>query len=95
MNVLETRYETLAISVLENEVKGETLIDKGTANLFPVWNGDGSKIAYISNQDHDYFGSTDLFILDVKSKSSHKIVDGVYSKPSWNGKNIYYIKLKN
>ena len=92
VNVLETRYETLAISVLENEVKGETLIDKGTANLFPVWNGDGSKIAYISNQDHDYFGSTDLFILDVKSKSSHKIVDGVYSKPSWNGKNIYYSK---
>ena len=92
VTVLNTRYETLTKSVLENEVKGHIIQDKGTANLFPTWNNDGSKIAFLSNKDHDYFGSTDLFIYDMNTKLSAKIAKGVYSKPAWNGKVIYYSK---
>ncbi|MDP6338967.1 MAG: hypothetical protein QF842_01395 [Candidatus Marinimicrobia bacterium] len=90
--VLKTRYETLTESVIENELKGRIIHERGTVNFFPIWNEDGTKIAYISNQDHDYFGSTDLFIYHLESKISEKIIDGVYSKPTWNGKKIYYAK---
>ena len=92
LSVLESRYETLTESVVENEVKGRVIQDKGTANLFPIWNKDGTKVAYLSNQDHDYFGNTDLFVMDLKTNTSQKIIDGVYSKPAWNGESIYYAK---
>ncbi|MBE59795.1 MAG: hypothetical protein CMG40_00825, partial [Candidatus Marinimicrobia bacterium] len=92
VTVLETRYETLTQSVLENEVKGRIIQDNGSANLFPTWNEDGSKIAFLSNKDHDYFGSTDLFIYDMKTKDLKKIAKGIYSKPAWNKNVIYYSK---
>ena len=92
VTVLNTRYETLTKSVLLHERKGKVIHDKGTANLFPVWNVDGTKIAYISNQDHDNFGSTDLFVYDINNRSSEKIAKSVYSKPAWNGDKIYYSK---
>ncbi len=92
VNVLNARYNTLTQSVLDNEVKGDIILNDGTANLFPTWNEKGTQIAYLSNQDHDYFGSTDLFIHDLKDGSSEKIAKGVYSKPAWNGDGIYYSK---
>ena len=95
VTVLETRYETLALSVLENEVKGQIIQEKGTANLFPIWNENGTKIAYLSNQDHDYFSSTDLFIYDLATEESKKIAKGVNAKPTWNGQSIYYSKRAN
>jgi hypothetical protein len=73
-------------------VKGRIIQDNGSANLFPTWNEDGSKIAFLSNKDHDYFGSTDLFIYDMKTKDLKKIAKGIYSKPAWNGNVIYYSK---
>ena len=55
-----------------------------------MWNEDGNKIAYISNQNHDFFSSTDLYIYDLISENNSKIVDGVISLPAWNGKSIIY-----
>ncbi len=92
VTVLETRYKTLTQSILENEVKGRIIQESGTANLFPTWSEDGLRIAFLSNQEYDYFGSTDLFIYNEKTKESTKIAKGVYSKPAWNGNIIYYSK---
>ena len=92
LKVLNSRYEALIPSVLKNEAKGRVIWEEGTSNLFPTWNGDGTKIAYLSNQNHDYFGSTDLFIYDVITGLNKKIMEGVYSKPTWNGKKIIYSK---
>ena len=92
VNVLNIRYETLSQSIMDHEEKRQIIEDKGTANLFPTWNKEGTKIAYISNQDHDYFGSTDLFIYDMTDGSVNNIVEGVYSKPTWHGGNIIYSK---
>ena len=92
VNVLESRYQTLTHTVLENKYRGRVIHEEGIANLYPTWNQDGSKIAYISNQDHDYFGNMDLFIYDIKKQSSKKIVKGVYSKPTWNDNKLYYSK---
>tara|TARA_B110000196_G_scaffold320227_1_gene341254 strand:- start:131 stop:3061 length:2931 start_codon:yes stop_codon:yes gene_type:complete len=90
--VLNKRYKTLAVSLKENKKKYKIIIDKGSANLHPTWSEDGSKIAFLSNKDNDYFGSTDLYIYNLKNETYKKIVKGVYSKPTWNGENIYYSK---
>ncbi|MGY8752188.1 MAG: hypothetical protein ACKVKJ_09190, partial [Fidelibacterota bacterium] len=60
--VLSKRYKTLASSLISNEQNYKIIIEEGSANLHPVWNQDGSMIAFLSNKDNDYFGSTDLYI---------------------------------
>ena len=92
VNVLNIRYETLSQSIMDHQEKRQIIEYKGSANLFPTWNEAGTKIAYISNQDHDYFNSTDLFIYDMTDGSVNNIVEGVYSKPTWHGENIIYSK---
>ena len=92
VNVLNVRYETLSQSIMDHEEKRQIIEYKGSANLFPTWNEDGTKIAYISNQDHDYLGITDLFIYNMMDGSVNNIVEGVYSKPTWHGENIIYSK---
>lgn len=91
-NILLKRYETLSESLLLNKKNGHIIIDEGSANLHPTWNQDASMFAFLSNKDNDYFSSTDLYIYNLNSKSSKKIVKGVYSKPTWNGEKIYYSK---
>ena len=92
-NILLKRYETLSESLLLNKKNGHIIIDEGSANLHPTWNQDASMFAFLSNKDNDYFSSTDLYIYNLNSKSSKKIVKGVYSKPTWNGEKIYYSKI--
>ena len=87
---LEKRYNTLTSDIIENDQNSKIIQNKGTANLFPMWNEDGDKIAYISNQNHDFFSSTDLYIYDLISEKNSKIIDGVISLPAWNGENIIY-----
>ena len=55
--------------VKETEVKGEIIEKLGFANYYPQFSPDGSKIAYLSNQDDDY-GTTGLFLYDVAAKKS-------------------------
>ena len=90
--VLIKRYETLAVPLTKNINNNKIIIDEGSANLHPAWSEDGLKIAFLSNRDNDYFGSTDLYIYDLINESYKKLVKGVYSKPSWNGEKIYYSK---
>ena len=92
ISVLNIRYDSLSNSVLNNIKKGTIIEQNGTSNLFPAWNEDGNLIAFLSNKENDYFGSTDLFIYSVKNKTSKKIVDDVFSKPSWNGQKLFYSK---
>ena len=92
ISVLNIRYDSLSNSILNNIKKGTIIEENGTSNLFPAWNEDGNLIAFLSNKENDYFGSTDLFIYSVKNKTSKKIVDDVFSKPSWNGQKLFYSK---
>ena len=92
IEVLEKRYNTLIDTVRASKVNGLIIEDEGSANLYPTWNDEGTMIAYLSNKENDYFGNTDLFIYDIKNNSSKKIIDGVYSKPTWNGNRLYYSK---
>ncbi len=90
--VINERYNTLTNSIENNKNEPKIIEDKGTANLFPIWNESGNMIAYLSNQNHDFFSSTDLFLYDINTTKKIKIVDGVNSLPSWNDNNIIYSK---
>ena len=93
---LEKRYNTLTSDIIENDEYSKIIQHKGTANLFPMWNEDGNKIAYISNQKSRFLQLTDLYIYDLISENNSKIVDGVISLPAWNSKSIiYYSKEQN
>ena len=92
VNLISQRYNDLSPPSSSYDQHIKYIDDNGTANLYPRWSEDGRKIAYLSNQKHDYFGSTDLFIYNLNEDESHKIVDGVISSPTWNGNTIIYSK---
>lgn len=92
IDLINQRYKTLTSSSKNYDQNIKYIDDKGSANLLPKWNEDGNMIAYLSNQNHDYFGSTDLFIYNLNNNKSNKIVDGVISRPTWNGSAIIYSK---
>jgi hypothetical protein len=80
---LKENYNKQLINVNQNLVQGLVIEDQGTTNLFPKFSPDGSKIAYISNQDNDYFGQTDLFIYNLKDSTKIKLISGVKYAPNW------------
>ena len=83
VDYLNNDYNQKLINVRNNSVEGIVIEGEGTTNLFPKWSPGGSKIAFISNKDNDYFGQTDLFIYELKDSSSKKISSGVKYAPSW------------
>ncbi len=91
---IKNQYNKLTQSIRLNEVKGEILVKKGTANLHPKWSPGGKKIAYISNKENDYFGQTDLFLYDLEKQESKKLDGGALFAPAWHssGNYIYYTK---
>ena len=56
IDLINQRYKTLTSSSKNYDQNIKYIDDKGSANLLPKWNEDGNMIAYLSNQNHDYFG---------------------------------------
>jgi Tol biopolymer transport system component len=90
---LEKDYARRIKGVKETEVKGELIEKLGFANYYPQFSPDGSKIAYLSNQDYDY-GATGLFIYDMATKKSKAITAPVSTNYNWSpdGKKILFAK---
>jgi len=67
----------------------------GFANLYPVYSPDGSRIAFTSAKNGDYFGLSSLFVYGVASKKECLVQAGVRTAPAWSpdGKKLYYGKL--
>jgi Tol biopolymer transport system component len=58
---------------LSSTLKEGTIIEhEGFGNFYPVFSPDGSKIAYISNKDKDYFSLSSIYIYDLKTKISRE-----------------------
>ncbi len=91
---LENGYDVLTQSMRSTKAQGRIIAGKGTANLHPVWSPNGKHIAYLSNEENDFFGQTDLFIYDLEANSTENIQSGVVSAPTWNnnGSTLYYAK---
>ncbi len=80
---LRQDYLTRTGNVVENEMTGQVLISDGTTNVHPVWSPDGTRFAYLSNRNNDYFSQTDLFIYDFSDSASTLIMPGVQTQPCW------------
>ena len=91
---LEKGYDLLTQTMRSTEVRGRIIAGKGTANLHPVWSPNGKHIAYLSNEENDFFGQTDLFVYDLETNNAENIQSGVISAPTWNsnGTILYYAK---
>ena len=91
---LEKGYDLLTQTMRSTEVQGRIIAGKGTANLHPVWSPNGKHIAYLSNEENDFFGQTDLFVYDLETNNAENIQSGVVSAPTWNsnGAILYYAK---
>ena len=86
-------YTIRTKDVIDSEEKGNFLVSDGTTNIHPVWSLNGERFAYLSNQDNDGFGQTDLFIYNFSDSTSEKIASGVKSAPTWvNDSTIIYTK---
>jgi len=66
----------------------------GFANLYPRFSPDGSRLAYVSTKEGDYFSQSSLFVRDMEKGEDKHLVDGVRTAPSWSpdGAKIYYAK---
>jgi len=91
---LQTTYFRQTAIIRENEQKGKAIENKGSANLYPLWSPDGTKIAYVSNKGEDYFSKNQLIIFDRVSGEKKALVQGVSSSLSWspNGRYLAYAR---
>jgi len=81
----------LTQSMRSTEVQGRIIAGKGTANLHPVWSPNGKHIAYLSNEENDFFGQTDLFVYDLEANNAENIQSGVVTAPTWNNNGVNLI----
>ena len=86
-------YTTRIGDIRRTEKKGKILLSNGTTNIHPVWSPDENQFAFLSNQENDYFGQTDLFVYNFTDSTSEKIAGGVHTAPTWvNDSTIIYTK---
>ena len=86
-------YTTRTGDIQRTEKKGTILLSNGTTNIHPVWSPNENHFAFLSNQENDYFGQTDLFVYNFTDSTSEKIAGGVHTAPTWvNDSTIIYTK---
>jgi hypothetical protein len=85
-------YKTRTAPVEQNKVEGETIGKVGFGNFYPVFSPDGTKIAYTSNKEADYFGWSSIYVYDTATKKEKEITKLVRSSVSWSpdATKLYY-----
>lgn len=91
---LENNYDTKTARIKETLHQGRIIRDVGFANLFPVFSPDGSKIAYCSNKDYDYFGTSSIYVYNFADSSEEELTDRVANELSWSADGNYLIYSK-
>jgi Tol biopolymer transport system component len=90
-----THYMHIKDSLSSTLKEGTIIEHEGFGNFYPVFSPDGSKIAYISNKGEDYFSLSSVYLYDLKTKTSKKIVPLVRSSLSFSpdGQYLYYAHI--
>ena len=91
---LEERYGATADSISNaSEREGQLITDTGSLDYHPAYSPNGEQIAYVTNEDSDYF-ITKLKVMDLTTKKARKIADGVDTRFSWSasGDSLIYTK---
>lgn len=88
-------YRRRVEPVLRNRVEGERIAEEGFGNFHPVFSPDGTKIAYTSNKNADYFGVSSLYVYDTGTRTERKVAADVRSSLSWSpdGRKIYFSRI--
>ncbi len=76
-------YSALRTRLEPTLSRADTVPVKGFVNLYPRLSPDGTKIAFISNQNRDYFGQTGLYIYDIESKKAKLVAPAAHGGLSW------------
>ena len=92
---LKNNYNQKLSNVKDNNVEGIIIEGNGTTNLYPKWSPDGSRIAFLSNKENDYFGQTDLFIYDLKDSISKKVISGARHAPAWINDSVLVFSMRS
>ncbi|MDA0710968.1 MAG: hypothetical protein O3B73_12240, partial [bacterium] len=91
---LETHYEATADSVASTrEREGELVLDRGSLDYHPAYSPNGERIAFISNDESDYF-ITKLKVMDLATQKVREVAEGVDSRFSWaaSGDSLIYTR---
>jgi len=91
---LENSYETETAKIKDALHQGKIIRNVGFANLYPVFSPDGNKIAYCSNKDYDYFGTSSIYVYNFADSSEKKLADRVASELSWSPDERYLVYSK-
>ncbi len=88
-------YDSVAQTIRPSLKEGDLVEKEGFGNFYPTFSPDGSKIAYVSNKGEDYFGLSSVYLYDLNTRTSKKIVDLVRSSLSFSpdGRSLFYSKL--
>ena len=93
INSLKDSYDKQASSINDRN-DYQILQSEGITNINPRWSPSSTKIAYLSDKGHDYYGRTSLYIYSTVDSTHEKIKSGVKSIPAWiNDSLIVYTKL--
>ncbi|MDH7514713.1 MAG: biopolymer transporter Tol [Bacteroidota bacterium] len=78
--------------VLRTRREGRVIGAKGFGNLHPAFSPDGSRIAYLSTKDEDFFSRAGVYLYDRRTGTEEAVAGGVRSTLSWSpdGKKIVY-----
>ncbi len=82
-NYLQKKYVQETRVIRAHAQKGIAIEKRGFANLYPALSADGSKLAYVSNKEHDYFSQNALIVMDRKSGKKKEVAQGITSSISW------------
>ncbi|MBU0508429.1 hypothetical protein KKH27_06295, partial [bacterium] len=80
---LERQYRGIQDELTPYLTKGDTVPVSGFVNLYPRLSPDGKRVAFISNQNRDYFGQSSLYIFNFDSTESEIIAPAAHGGLSW------------
>lgn len=80
-NSRKLKYQNRLKIIDNNLLEGEKIENEGFANLYPRFSNSGDKIAYLSNQDNDYWSQNFLILKDLKTGKKKELATHVASGP--------------
>jgi hypothetical protein len=88
-------YDSVAQTIRPEIREGELIEKDGFGNFYPAFSPDGTRLAYISNKGQDYFGLSSVYVYDMNTKTSKKLISQVRSSLSFSpdSRSLYYAKL--